>query len=49
MWITLFAIVLAAALGLGIGAVILESGRKETRRYARKRVARGRGRISARA
>jgi hypothetical protein len=49
MWITLFAVVLAVALGLGIGAVVLESSRKEKRRFVRKRIARGRSRISARA
>jgi hypothetical protein len=43
MWISLFTVVLATAVGLGLGAVIVESGQKNTRRYARKRVARARG------
>jgi hypothetical protein len=44
MWISLFTIVLAIALSLGIGAVILETNQNEkTRRYARKRLVRSRG------
>ncbi len=40
MWISLFTVVLTIALGLGLGAVMLESENKNTRRYARKRVSR---------
>lgn len=40
MWISLFTVVLAIALGCGLGAVIMESEGKNDRRYARKRVAR---------
>lgn len=44
MWISLFTIVLAIALSLGIGAVVLEANQNEkTRRYARKRLVRARG------
>lgn len=43
MWISLFTVVLAIAIALGYGAVILETGRKNRRRYARRRVARARG------
>jgi hypothetical protein len=43
MWISLFTVVFATAVGLGLGAVFVESGQKNTRRYSRKRVARVRG------
>jgi hypothetical protein len=43
MWISLFTVVFATAVGLGLGAVFVESGQKNTRRYTRKRVARARG------
>jgi hypothetical protein len=42
MWLQLFTVVLGIALGLGVGAVILESAQKEPRRYARRRIARAR-------
>jgi hypothetical protein len=37
MWISLFTIVLAIALGFGLGAVIIESDQKDTRRASRRR------------
>ncbi len=43
MWISFFTVVVAIALGFGVGAVVLESNQKQTRRYARRRVARIRG------
>lgn len=43
MWISFFTVVLAIALGFGVGAVVLEQSQKNTRRYARRRVARARG------
>jgi hypothetical protein len=43
MWISFFTVVLALALSLGVGAVVLEQNQKTTRRYARRRVARARG------
>jgi hypothetical protein len=38
MWIPLFSVVLAIALGFGLGAMMLASYGEETRRYARKPV-----------
>jgi hypothetical protein len=38
MWISLFSVVLAIALGLGLGAMILASYGEEARRYARRPV-----------
>jgi hypothetical protein len=38
MWISLFSVVLAIALGFGLGAVMLESNGAEVRRYGRKPV-----------
>lgn len=38
MWISLFTVVLAIALGLGYGAVLLESNEEKAHRYARKRI-----------
>lgn len=43
MWISFFTVVLAIALGFGVGAVVLEQNHKDTRRYVRRRVARVRG------
>ncbi len=42
MWISLFAVVLAIALGCGLGAVIMELDGNNDQRYAAKRVVRGR-------
>ncbi len=38
MWISLFTVVLAIALGLGLGAMMLESQGEGARRYGRRRV-----------
>jgi hypothetical protein len=38
MWISLFTIVLAIALGLGVGAVLLESYGEDGRLYGRRPV-----------
>ncbi len=38
MWISLFTVVLAIALGFGLGAVMLESSGAGARRYGRRRV-----------
>jgi hypothetical protein len=43
MWVSLFTVAFAVALCLGVGAVLFEQEQKNTRRYARKRVARARG------
>jgi hypothetical protein len=43
MWISLFTVVVAIAVGLGLGAVIVESGQDNSGRYSRKRVARTHG------
>lgn len=42
MWISLFTVVLAIALGLGLGAVLMDSGEKDARPYARRRAVRAR-------
>ena len=36
MWITLFSIVIGIALGLAMGAVVMESNEKATRQYGRR-------------
>ncbi|MFZ0846387.1 MAG: hypothetical protein WAM62_11385 [Pseudolabrys sp.] len=38
MWISLFTVVLAISLGLGLGAMTLESYGDNARRYGRRRV-----------
>ncbi len=38
MWLSLFGIVLAIALGLGLGAVMIESSNAGIRRYGRRSV-----------
>jgi hypothetical protein len=38
MWISLFTVVLALALGFGIGALMLESQGYGSRRYSRRRI-----------
>lgn len=43
MWLSLFTVILAIAVGLGFGAVLIESGGESPRRYARKRIRRVRG------
>lgn len=43
MWISFFTIVLAIAISLGVGAVVLEQNQKSSRRNSPRRVARARG------
>jgi hypothetical protein len=38
MWLSLFSVVLALALGFGLGAVMLESNTTGARQYGRRRV-----------
>lgn len=38
MWIALFAVVLAIALGFGLGAVVLEASSPEGRQYRKRPV-----------
>jgi hypothetical protein len=38
MWLSLFSVVIAIALGFGLGAVMLESSAAGVRRYGRKPV-----------